>query len=46
MSNPRIDYAKIALWAVNARRTGLHQAQARWLLALMEGREPYWAPDR
>jgi hypothetical protein len=44
MSKP-INYAKVARWAISARRIHHHSARARWLQALLEGREPYWAPD-
>jgi hypothetical protein len=39
-----INYRKIALWAISARRIGYTSAERRWLRALMEGLEPDWAP--
>ena len=44
MSGRTINYAKIARWAISARRLRCTSAEQRWLRALMEGLEPDWAP--
>ncbi len=41
-----INYSKVSLWAITARRQGMPLAHAHWLKVLKEGREPWWAPDR